>query len=303
MWRSAIAAAVLVAACTQEPRPAASQQPAPPPSLPIMLDGYDLGAPRRSFALPHKLREISAIVAVDATTIACLQDEKGELFWFDLANGTVRERARFGPDGDYEGLALVGADFWVLRSDGRLLQLRRSDGELEIARKVTVEAPQKEFEGLAWDAARGVLVVAPKAVSKELGDKDQRPLYAVDPATGTTRAEPYAVLDRDAVLAAAARLHVEVPTKSTRGGERPAFRLRFSEVAVQPQTGALWLLSGVDRAVIVAERSGEVRGLHFFAASELPQPEGATFLPDGDLAIASEGDGGAAVLRVYGKPR
>ena len=56
---------------------------------------------------------------------------------------------------------------------------------------------------------------------------------------------------------------------------------------------------GIDKLVV--DRKAEVLGLHFFAASELPQPEGLTFLPGGELAIASEGAGGAAVLRVYAK--
>ncbi len=105
------------------------------------------------------------------------------------------------------------------------------------------------------------------------------------------------------MLAAAARLGVAVPTREKDGRERPEFRLRFAEVAVQPDDGRLWLLSGVDRAVVVVDRAGEVLGLHFFGADELPQPEGATFLPGGELVIASEGVGGMARLCIFGRAR
>lgn len=291
-------AALLLAACSQEPQPTS-----PVVTRRCVVAGYELGAPVRSFALPHKLREISAIVAVDATTLACLQDEQGELFFFDVLTGVVTERAKFGAPGDYEGLTRVGSDYWVLRSDGRLLQVRRGGDGLAIERTVDVEASLHDFEGLAYDARDRVLVVAPKAVSKAVGEKDLRPLLAVDVTTGATATEPYATIDRDRVLEAAVRLGVTVPTRETRKGEKPVFHLRFAEVAVHPRTGELWLLSAVDRAVIVADRSGAVLGLHFFTVDELPQPEAATFLPGGDLVIASEGAGGAAVLRVYGPAR
>jgi hypothetical protein len=55
--------------------------------------------------------------------------------------------------------------------------------------------------------------------------------------------------------------------------------------------------------LLVTDRKGEVKGMHVFAADEMPQPEGATFLPDGSLALASEGVGGPAVLRNYGKAK
>lgn len=293
-------------ACSQEPQPAPAPAPAAVPVAPpvaCIVAGYDLGVPLRSFALPADLREISAIAAVDADTIACLQDEKGELFLLDPKDGAVRARAVFGPDGDYEGLARQGDAFWVLRSDGRILRVVRSDGGLAIGRVLAVQAPQTEFEGLALDAATGSLIVAPKSIAKAVGDKELRPLYAVDPVIGTTAAVPYATIDRDAVLQAAERLAVAVPTVARRGKEKVLFRLRFSEVAVQPDSGRLWLLSAVDRAVVVADRDGAIHGVHFFAPEQQPQPEGAAFLSNGELLIASEGGDGVGVVRVYGKAK
>lgn len=287
---SVAVAAVLASACSQDAAPRG----------PKVVDGYDLGAPLRSYVLPHKLREISAVVAVDARTLACLQDEKGSLYFFDLVRGEVAEHVQFGPPGDYEGLASVDGTWWVLRSDGQLAELRGAGRGLEVARTVAVAAPQREFEGLCWDARAKVLVVAPKSVAKAAGEKDERPILAFDPVAGTTAKAPLLVVDRDAVLAAAARLGVAVPTRPTRKGEKPLLHLRFAEVAVAPTTGHYWLLSSVDRAVVVVDRAGAVLGLHFFAESELRQPEGATFLPDGRLVLASEGGDGAAVLRVYG---
>jgi uncharacterized protein YjiK len=269
-----------------------------------VVAGYDLGAPRRSYVLPPELMEISAVAAVDDRTVACLHDEKGVLFLLDLDTGRFTSARRFSEDGDYEGLARVGDGYWVLRSDGQLTEVRRDGERLAVARTLRVAAPQKEFEGLAYDATAARLVVAPKTLLEDKEQKQLRPLYAVDPATGATAAEPALVVDREQILAAAERLGVDVPSKTTRRGlDRPLFRLRFAEVAVQPGPGHYWLLSAIDRALVVVDRTGAVVGLHFFSGRELPQPEAATFLPSGDLVLASEGDGGPAALHVYGAVR
>src|SRR5262245_58202966 len=81
-------------------------------------------------ALPPQLREVSAIVAVDERTVACVQDEVGALFFVDLRGELPLRMAPFAERGDYEGLARVGDDFWVLRSDGFLMRLQRQGSDL-----------------------------------------------------------------------------------------------------------------------------------------------------------------------------
>ena len=90
---------------------------------------------------------------------------------------------------------------------------------------------------------------------------------------------------------------------ATQGPGRHEPRLRFSEVVVHPNTDQLWLLSAVDLLLLVIDRSGAVIGRHFFPADEMPQPEGAGFLPDGRLVLASEGVDGPAWLRIYDRYR
>ncbi|HEU4420191.1 MAG TPA: SdiA-regulated domain-containing protein [Planctomycetota bacterium] len=256
--------------------------------------------PTRSFLLPDDLREVSAIAAADDHTLACVQDEKGALFFFDLDQGRVLRRAKFGPKGDYEGLAKVGDDYWVLRSDGLLLRLVATADRYEIAETLATGLGVKEFEGLAVDRAANRFVLAPKSLAKETEERELRPLFAFDLATRLAAKEPLITLHLDQVLDAARLQGIAVPTRlSKRGKEKPAVRLFFAEVAVHPGTGELWLLSAGDRALLVVDRNGQFRGMHFFPAEEMPQPEAATFLPNGHLVLGSEGGGGPAVLRVY----
>lgn len=298
--------------------PACGQDPAgvPPPTKPAgkppvdgaratspgLVAGYDLSKPRRAFVLPDELREVSGIVAVDERTIACVQDEKGAIYWFDLESGKVVRSAKFGPKGDYEGLARRGEDYFVLRSDGVLLQLAAKNDRYEVAKEIELPFGLHEFEGLAIDPAQKRLWIAPKSVAKD--EKDVRVLYAFDLERGEAVPEPVLSFSLTDVLLAAQRLKVDVPVKTTdKGKEKLQLRLHLSEVALHPATGEVWLLAGADRALLVLDSKGAVQGLHLFPADQLPQPEGATFLPSGDLVIASEGAGGAAVLHMYAKPR
>jgi len=268
----------------------------------VVVAGYELGRPLQTYALPGALRELSGIAAVGGRTVACVQDELGALFHLDLDTGQFTGAATFGPPGDYEGLARVGDALWVLRSDGQLTEVQRAADGLRSTRSLRVAAPYKDFEGLAVDLDGARLIVASKSLREGKQFKAQRALYTVDLASGATSAQPLLVLDREALLASASALGVAVPARTTAGGKStPKFGLRLSEVAVQPDTGALWLCSAADCAVVVVARDGTPIGMHFFHESEFPQLEAATFLPSGELVLASEGVDGNALLRVYGR--
>jgi uncharacterized protein YjiK len=302
MHRVPFALLFACACCSKAQVDVPDQDPANQPPRSVIVAGYDLGLPTRSFLLPDDLQEISAIAAADDHTLACVQDEKGALFFFDLDQGRLVRRAKFGPGGDYEGLAKIGDDYWVLRSDGVVLRLVAAADRYEIAETLATGLPVKEFEGLAVDGAANRFVLAPKSVAKETEERDLRPLFAFDLATRVAAKEPLITLHLDEVLDAARLQGIAVPTRiSKRGKEKPLVRLFFAEVAVHPETGDLWLLSAGDRALLVVDRNGKLRGMHFFTTEEMPQPEAATFLPNGNLVLGSEGAGGRAVLRVYAR--
>lgn len=267
-----------------------------------VIAGYDLSRAVASFELPNALRELSSLAAVGTDRLACVQDEKGMIYYFDLRRGVVAGRAKFAKKGDYEGLAYDGEAFFVLRSDGHVMRVEPASGDadeeardegLRVVDRADLDTEQRDLEGIAFDPLTGALIVAPKDRPGGKRARHLRPLYRVSRATLERDAEPLVVLDLERVREAAER----AGASHKRLVER--LRLRFADVAVHPTTGELWLLSAVDRLVLVAARTGEIRGVHFFGEREQPQPEALAFLPDGRLAIASEGRDGPAVLRVY----
>lgn len=259
------------------------------------LAGYDLAAPSAVHELPDELAEVSALTDLDGTTVACLQDELGAVFHVDVVSGGVVEQHPFGPEGDYEGLTRVDDALWVLRSDGQLSALREVDGALTVVEEVRLDLEHGNLEGLCYDPFGEVLLVAAKDAPK--GAKDRRRVFSVDPRDPTGEPRLVHSFSLAELIEAAEASGVQLPRRTTRKGkEKVALALRFSSIAVHPVTGELFLLSGVDRALVVIRREGTLVGMVFLDADLLPKPEGITFLPGGELVLASEGAGGPARL-------
>lgn len=249
--------------------------------------------------LPPELREVSAITALDERTLACLQDEVGALFFVDLLGERPPRTTVFGDPGDYEGLARVGDDFWVLRSDGLLLRLRSRDDALEVSSSHRLPTEHEDWEGLCFDAKSGMLLVLPKdRVGQGKEERDRRSVYAVDPAKGAMQPVPVLEFDVQSIVEQAQQLGLDLPAKTTaKGKTRPSLKVHGSEILTVPGTDELLLLSSTDRALLRIDRKGQLLGLQLFAEDDLPQPEGMAWLPDGQLLVASEGKDGPGVVR------
>lgn len=244
--------------------------------------------------LPEALREVSAICAADAHTLACVQDEAGALFFVDLRGQSPPRSVRFGPSGDYEGLARVGDDYWVLRSDGVLLHVAARGQALHVAATHRLELGHQNYEGLCHDPELGALLVLPKdPAGAGKRERDRRCVYAFDLLTRRARAEPAVAFTVKELVDQASARGIELPSRTDRkGAERVDLKLRGSEILCVPGSADLLLLSAVDRAVLRIDRGGKLVAGRLLDADVLPQPEGMAFLPDGRFLVASEGDPG-----------
>src|SRR5690349_9341280 len=77
----------------------------------------------RSWELPQILKEISGIAYVDADRIACVQDEIGTVFIYNISTKSIELEVPFGPPGDYEAIAIVNDDAYVAVADGRIIEI------------------------------------------------------------------------------------------------------------------------------------------------------------------------------------
>ncbi len=272
---------------------------------------FEFGNPASIATLPKALREISGIVALDDERVACVQDEKGNLYEARVRDGELLGKRALLPDGDYEAIARLDERWHFARSDGALLVVREVDGAPPQVEEHALRLPQKNLEALAVDPAteeRGArLLLAGKEPPE--GDKEERDLryiFAFDPKRGELGDEPVWTLSRKGIRARVAQWMQEQQqaddktrtgaTADVKAAAKPKLLLHVSEITVEPSTRHLWVLSGPDRALFAVDRQGALRAFVHFDESLLPQPEALAFLPCGDLVVASEGKDGLGVL-------
>jgi len=253
--------------------------------------------PATTFALPAALREISDITVLSEKEIACVQDEQGVVFIYDLDTKRITDEVRFGSHGDYEGLALVDSQIYVLRSDGVLFQLSSLRHHPSV-QKFELHLPYSESEGLCLDASRNRLLIAPKSHEQTGSNKDFRPIYAFDlRKQALAKDHAFEISVRD-IRRFAKKRGLPIPRRPKRDGENLHNALHFapSAIAVHPISREIFVLSAVDHVLVSCDESGRIMGYALLDASIFRQPEGLAFLPNGDMLISNEAAGKQASL-------
>src|SRR5690606_38147744 len=146
----------------------------------------------------------------------------------------------FGPEGDFEGIALYGKTAFVLRSDGIIFEVQnyRLPGET-VLHQTGITA--KDNEGLCYDVRHNRLLIACKsAVGKSKHDKKQRAVYAFDLSSKTTDPEPVYIVDGQA-LAAFTDRHPQL--KAYKSLSKKNVRFPISEIAIHPLNNEIYMLS------------------------------------------------------------
>ena len=251
--------------------------------------------------LPQELREVSALERADERTVACLEDETGALYFVRIDGPQPIERVPFGQRGDYEGLARVDDEWFVLRSGGTLLQLIQAKHRFHVAQEFPLASTHTEFESLTFDTERRLLLTIAKDRSRAEGDSAQdRPVYAFDVDEYSWLAEPIAVLSRKMIRGTAHRLELDLPTRKTKkGSTKVKFDFGPSAMAIDAQSGLAWIVSGPDRTVLAFDASWNLVGTRVLDAGEAPQPEGIIELAPDRLVVATESTGAGGRLLIF----
>lgn len=256
--------------------------------------GYDFAQPTVQWSLPDTLREISGITLIDESRIACVQDENGIVFEYDMNESDVVAQLPFHIDGDYEGIARVGSTVYVLRSDGMLFEVRQFNGKKPLIDSIATNIPVDNNEGLCYDAGNHRLLIACKNKLKNTVVKSNtRFIYAYDLKKKQCPEEPVMTIALDDIKAFAKAQNVPFPTRVKKNmqnaAEEPVVRFRPSDIAIHPVNKQLFLLSAVDHALFIFSPEGELLHIELLNRELFNKAEGITFLDNGDLLISNEG--------------
>ena len=260
---------------------------------------YDLASPPSSLVrLPTELREISGLAVSADGRLFAHGDEDATVYQLDphsgrLTKGFTLAATGSDPDlgkktrdgrlaGDFEDIAVVGDRFFLVSSNGMLLEFSEGEDGASVPYRAYPTGLEQvcEVEGLAHDPSTKSLLLLCKTM-REKSERQQVTVYSWSLADRTRRDRPRLAVPWSAL------------TRVT-GGKG----FNGSAIALAPGQSLL-MVAGPQRLFAeVGSDGAPLRGGSMDQDTH-PQPESLAFLPDGSLLVASEGGKGEAVLARY----
>ncbi len=256
------------------------------------VTGYDLNKPDVVLSLPDTLREISGLTDIDNSTFACIQDENGILFIYDMLKNEIQKQYRFEMDGDYEGITRVDNSIYILRSDGNLFEISNYQSPNFKVTTFTTGIPAMDNEGLCYDPANDRLLIGSKGkLGKGAEYKDKRAIYGFDLKTKKLIQNPVFDLSLQTIQQYAEMNNIKLPPKTKKNGEitEPSIKFLTSAISVHPVTNKLYLLSASEYLLFIFNMNGEIEHLEQLNPDMFNKAEGITFMDNGDMLISNEG--------------
>lgn len=228
-----------------------------------------------TWELPEELEEISGFVFIGSKRLACIQDEEGIIFIYDLNSRRIVEEIPFKESGDFEGIAVDGNTAYVVESNGTIYEVENFLSQPSVKDYSTRLKATNDVEGLVMDKAHNRLLLAIKG--KDPDSKDYKGIYAFN--LENRELEPEAVFTLT--------FEEEIFEKERKTNVQKTFRP--SEISIAPDNNIL-LLEGEIPKLLILSPTGKPKALHYLDDSDFPQPEGLAFDPDGNMYISNEGN-------------
>jgi uncharacterized protein YjiK len=230
----------------------------------------------KKWELPKQLTEISGLSNLDDQRFACVQDEAGTIFIYNIASASVEKEISFGGMGDYEGVAVVGQTIWVLRADGKLFEVSNINAPKPTVKEYSTHLTLKQdSEGLCYDKKNNRLLIAIKGAEPE--SEDYKGIYGFDLASKKMDQQPVFKID----------LLNEI--LESNAGKKKKGTINPSGIAIHPVSGDMYITDGRNAKLLITDAAGLIKKLYQLDNNEFAQPEGIAFNSAGDLFIANEG--------------
>lgn len=239
----------------------------------------------QTYTLPDILEEISGITYLPSVpnTIFAVQDEDGILFSFDLHMGKIVNQFQFAGQGDYEGLASDGKEFFVLKSNGEIYSFPIGASSKSMVKHHTALLPNGEYESMAFDLQSNRLYVLCKNCRADKKSKTTTGYIFNWSSTGELHMERTFTIDLDEIKQLDKRM-----SKS----------FKPSAMAKHPENDEWYILSSIDKALVVTDGDFKVKKVVRFDRKTFEQPEGMIFDEHVNLYISSEA-GSKANAKIY----
>jgi uncharacterized protein YjiK len=247
---------------------------------------YDFSEPEKTLSLSVDLKEISGLsLTSKKSQLAAIGDEKGQIFFINIENGSIDRAPIFRDKGDFEDLVMIGDSVWCVKSDGDLFKVTDLDQSTPTSEKFKsgfLSQEHDDVEGLCFDEKNNRLLLACKGVTDSFNVRrfisfdlktkkfDEKPAFSLDPCD----------------------------VEKMMGGKKSK-PFSPSGIAIHPKTGDFYVLSSVGKMLVVLSSEGVLKAAVKLDKELLPQPEGITFTPDGTLYLSTEGKKGEGMILIF----
>lgn len=232
----------------------------------------------KKWELPDELNEISAIEWFGENRVVAVHDERGVIIIYNLATGEIEDQVKFGEEGDYEGVAVINNDAYVLRSDGTIIGVRNFQSDPKIETIVTPLSGMEEVDAESLLSRNGELLLA---VKEWENDREYKGIYKVDPNDPTSSSEPvHKIMLNDPIFEGVS--------------QEAKYIFRPGAFEIHPETGEFYVLDGSDPKLLITDPQVNPQQLIPLDIKDFRNPEGITFDTRGNLYISNEaGENGA----------
>lgn len=240
----------------------------------------------KKWNMPKELDEISGISWISKNKIACVQDERGVIFIYNLEKKIIEQKVTFSKSGDYEALAIIDSTAYIMKSDGKIFEvLKYLNPNFKTKQYQTPFSEKNNIESLVADTLNNRLLFTVK--DKDPNSDTYKGVYAFNLETKKTEAQPiFKISLTDATFGQS--------NNKDKAGEENNFYP--SEIGINPRNGNIYVLDGKKYKLLILSSLGEVVKLHNLNKKEFPQAEGITFSDEGTIFISNEGKKGTATI-------
>jgi len=266
---------------------------------------YDLSKPDVHYRLPSILYEISGIALYNDKEIACIQDEEGAIFIYNVQTEDIIDKIKFGKEGDYEDIEIVDGIIYVLKSNGNLYRVKTNeDGEVKTKTIKTTLSRDNDCEGMCYDHVTHSLLIACKGsgdLEKNDKFKDFKAVYRFDLDENVLDPEPFLVINVQKIFESMDMDSYERLSYKLANYFDPDGHIIFqpSAIAIHPLNGNIYIVASVGKKLIILNRERKILDMHELDKQIFRQPEGIFFNKQGDLYISNEGSGGKGNILMF----
>ena len=247
-------------------------------AIPASPTGYDLNNPVK-YKMPEDLTEISGFAFHNGKNDSVYAEQDEEGFLFNLKLGDKKANyTKFGKSGDYEDVAICREQVIMLKSDGTLFTFPFSQvrsKEAANVQKIKGELPEGEFEAMCADEKASLVYVLCKHCADEKTSKSSSGYILKLQADGTLKQTGIFVIDVKEIERLANKKRVP---------------FRPSAMAKNTFTNEWYILSSVNKMLVVADVNWKVKNVYPLSVTIFGQPEGMAFDNQRNLYISNEGD-------------